>query len=125
MSNPPDRTIRTPKKEAAFLEELSQGNSVAQACRAAEIGRTTAYDWRNADEDFAARWDAAIEEGTDLLEDAAKKRAIDGSDTLMIFLMKGRRPDKYRDNSTVKLQGDPDQPQVLEVRYVNADANAS
>lgn len=66
-------------------------------------------DSRSAGED-------AIETGTDLLEDDVRRRAVDGveeplfhqgkkvgltrkySDTLLIFLLKARRPAKYRDS---------------------------
>jgi hypothetical protein len=35
--------------------------------------------------------------GTDALEDEALRRAKDKSDTLLIFLLKARRPEKYKD----------------------------
>lgn len=46
---------------------------------------------------FAAEWDEAVDEGTDVLEDVAFRRAVDGSDRLLIFLLKARRPEKFRD----------------------------
>lgn len=119
------RTKRTTKKEREsiqekFLSALAQGFSVTNACEAAGIGRTAVYDWRNTDDAFKALWDDAIEQGSDVLEDAARRRALEGitrnkpifhngvqvgteviteySDTLMIFLLKARRPTKYRDN---------------------------
>ncbi len=92
-----NRTTRTPKKRAAFLKALESGESVTKACNAAGIGRRTVYDWRGDDEKFAAEWDDAVETGTDVLEDEAVKRAKDGSDTLLIFMLKARRPDKFKD----------------------------
>lgn len=114
--NPPDRTIRTAEKEDAFLEVLSAGGSVYKAARAAKIGRRTAYEWRDADEEFAKRWALAVEDGVDAMEDEAHRRAVEGvdkpvyyqgaecgyvreySDTLLIFTLKARRPEKYREN---------------------------
>ncbi len=61
--------IRTAIKKRAFLAGLSAGSSVSAACRAADIGRSAAYDWRGADADFTAAWDGAFEDGTDRLED--------------------------------------------------------
>jgi hypothetical protein len=108
---------------ARFLAKLAAGYSIAAACRAERIGRRTAYDWRERDEDFAKAWDAAIEEGSDILEDEARRRAHDGvtkpvyqggalvgvvreySDTLLIFLLKARRPQKFRDNVKVDVSG--------------------
>lgn len=113
-----NRTIRTPEKEAAFLEALTKGLSITAAAKDAGVGRRTAYEWREEDEAFRQIWDDAVEAGTDVLEDEAKRRAADGvdepvfykgdicghvrkySDTLIIFLLKARR-DKYRDSARV------------------------
>lgn len=110
-----NRTKRTPKKEAAFLDALRDGQSVTAACIDAGVSRTTAYGWRDADDAFRTAWDEAVEEGTDRLEDEALRRARDGvnepvyykgrkvgdtrkySDTLTIFLLKARRPDKFKE----------------------------
>lgn len=75
------------------------------ACNVEGIGRRTYYDWRETDPVFAQAADTAIEAGTDVLEDEAKRRAVglSGSDTLLIFLLKARRPDKYRERHTIDL----------------------
>jgi Homeodomain-like domain len=86
------------RKRARFLELLCDGESVVRAAAGAKVGRRTVYDWRNADAEFAREWDEAWEQGTDLLEEVALKRAVNGSDLLLIFLLKGRRPQRYRDN---------------------------
>ena len=78
-----------------FVAELETGASVTEACQTTYIGRSTAYTYRSSDDDFAARWDAAIEMGTDRLEKEAIRRAMDGSDTLMQFLLRGRRRGTY------------------------------
>ena len=104
------QTIRTPKNREAFLDALGEGLSIAAACRRAGISRVAAYAWRNDEEEFRAAWDEAVEEGTDLLEDAAIERARDASDTLMIFLLKARRPDKFKDRAKVEHSGPNDGP---------------
>lgn len=92
-----------------------------QACKAAGIrSRKTAYRHRERYPVFARRWDDAIEDSNDLLETEARRRAHDGvddpvyykderidvvkkySDTLLMFLMKANRPEKYRDNYDIK-----------------------
>jgi hypothetical protein len=106
-----------------FIEALASGASVRGACEAAGIGRRTAYDMRDADEAFRAAWDLAIDEGTDLMEDEAYRRAVHGtakpvyqggkkvgtvqehSDTLMVFMLKARRPEKFKDRGAVELTG--------------------
>ncbi len=93
------RTVRTPEKREKFLTALREAGTVTHACEAAGIGKRTAYDWREADTDFAREWDAVIESVADDLEHEAKRRAIEGSDTLLIFLLKGQRPDKYAERT--------------------------
>lgn len=115
-----NRTKRTPEKGEKFLKTLRQtGGNVSRACKAEGIARRTAYDWRNDDADFAAAWDEAVEAGLDDLEQEAYRRAFRGtrkpvyqggklaghvqeySDTLAIFLLKGGRPNKYRDRQEI------------------------
>lgn len=91
------RTVRTPEKGEKLLAKLAQGLSITAACKAENIGRRTYYDWRADDPTFAQLADDAIEAGTDRLEDLAVKRATTISDTLLIFLLKGRRPEKFKD----------------------------
>lgn len=89
----------TPKKKEIFLTALRNAWSVRKASKRAGISRMTAYRWKGDDEEFSKAWDDAIEEGTDCLEEIAAARAMRGkSDTLLIFLLKGRRPEKYRDH---------------------------
>lgn len=110
------RSHRTPEKDERLLDKLRRGYSVAAACRAEGIGRTSYYERHKDDPAFAKAADDAIEEGTDLLEDIARKRAVapkDASDTLLIFLLKGRRPEKYRDNSTMRHEGPDGGPLVV------------
>jgi hypothetical protein len=85
------------RKRARFLELLAQGNSVAHCARACAIHRTTAYAARAADPDFARAWAEAEEEGVEALEEEARRRALDGSDGLLMFLLKAKRPHVYRD----------------------------
>lgn len=110
-------TNSTAQKTEAFLEALSETASVVKACEISGLSRRTAYNWRDADTDFAAQWDAALTLGTDALEDEAVRRAREGtdkpvfykgeicghirefSDTLLIFMLKARRPEKFRESA--------------------------
>jgi hypothetical protein len=87
-------------KKLIFLRELGQGWSVTKAAELAGVAATsTVYAWRDEDPDFAKEWEAAYNSGTDRLEDNALERAKTDSDVLMIFTLKGRRPEKWRDNT--------------------------
>ena len=104
-------------KRARFLKGLRSGLSIAAAADLAGVARRTVYYRRERDDGFATDWDAAIEDGTDRLEDEAYRRALEGiekpvfyqgkpigrirdySDSLLIFMLKARRGDKFRDQS--------------------------
>lgn len=107
-----------------FLEWLRKGYSVTKACD--QIGITTrqAYVHRNAYDEFAEQWDDALDSGSDLLEDVAVDRAVNGTerpifangvrvgstkehnDNLLMFLLKGRKPEKYRERHDLTSGGE-------------------
>lgn len=112
----------TPEKAEAFFAALAETANVTKACAAIAITRRTAYNWREADPEFAAGWDRAMKAAVLGLEDEAHRRAFEGldkpvfykgsecgavreySDTLAIFLLKAHNPEKYRENSKVELE---------------------
>lgn len=138
------RTTRTPKKDAAFLDALRDGRSITAACIDAGVSRRTAYDWREADDEFRKEWDSAVDEGTDRLEDEAHRRARDGvakpvfqggkrvgtiqeySDTLTIFLLKARRPEKFKERVSAEVSAPGGGPlQIETIRRVIVDPRNS
>lgn len=116
-------TFITPEVIDLFCKELSTTARVDLACKAAGCARSSAYKWRKLHAEFAERWAAAQDEGTSVLEDEMVRRAVDGdadgaskkSDILLIFALKARRPEVYRDNASLRLTGPNDGPvQVAE-----------
>lgn len=95
----------TADKKAAFLAALAETYTVTHAADAAGISRKTAYEWRKEDGDFAAAWDAAQERAVDALEQSVYQKAMAGDVTLSIFMLKGMRPVKYRDNARIEHSG--------------------
>ncbi len=107
----------TPLKKAEFLTALEQTASVTAAALSTGVSRTEWYRTRDEDPQFAADWVLANDRGTDALEDEAVRRAHEGtlkpvyqgkelvghireySDTLLIFTLKARRPEKYRERT--------------------------
>ena len=79
--------------------------NVSASAAASGVDRTTAYTHRRDDPEFAAEWAEALESATDDLEAEARRRAMDSSDTLMIFLLKAHRPDKYREKVHAEITG--------------------
>lgn len=102
-----------------FLRELARVGIVGAACKKAQVGRTTAYKTRDEDAEFAAAWAAALDDAADDMETEAWRRGKAGvlkpvyqggkkvgsvreySDTLLIFMLKGTRPEKYRDRQQI------------------------
>ena len=101
--------------ERAFLEALADTCNVRLACALSNISRSSAYLWRQEDPAFKQRWEEAAKIGAAALEEEAIRRAREGwvepvyyrgevrgevrkySDTLLIFLLKGAMPEKYRE----------------------------
>lgn len=96
---------------------------VSAACKRAGVSRSTAYAERRRNEEFALAWADVEEATTERMEREAQRRAVEGvkrdvlyqgdkvgeelhySDTLMIFLLKARRPHVYRDNVHIQHTG--------------------
>lgn len=106
----------TQAAETAFLEALAEGFSVSAAAGRAGFSRATVYQRRKDNAVFAEAWDNAYEMGSDVLEDEARRRAIEGtdrpvyqggalvglvreySDRLLELMLKARRPDRFREH---------------------------
>ncbi len=108
-------TVPTPKKARAreakdwapaFLTALEDTHLVTESAKRAGIHRDTAYDRRSKDEAFARAWGDVEERSTEIHEQIAVKRAAAGSDLLLMFLLKARRPDVYREHHHVQHAGD-------------------
>ena len=101
----------TPKKKEEFLRHLAKSGVVTHAARCVGISRGHAYLIRDNDDDFKRAWDDAVEQSIDIMILEAKRRAERGtlkpvfyqgvqcgeireySDSLMMFLVKGKRPE--------------------------------
>ena len=118
----------TPRRDwkPAFIEALRATGSVTRAAKYVGRSRNQAYHVRRQSEDFAAQWDDALEEATDLLDAEARRRAVTGtdkpvfykgevvgsitkySDRLLMFLLRAHRPQVFRDGGKVKQPGATD-----------------
>ena len=86
-----------------FLEASTLTGNVRLAASAARIDRSTPYHLAARDAAFAAAWAAAEENAIDLLEAEARRRALAGSDGLLMFLLRAHRPERYRESLDVRL----------------------
>ncbi len=118
-------------KKRAFLSAYAGCMTVTHAAEAAKITRRTHYKWLEKDSEYATAFGQAKEEASDHLESEARRRAVDGveekiyhkgevvgtklnySDTLLIFLLKGVLPHKYRDRVDMAHTGTVTLEQIL------------
>jgi hypothetical protein len=127
------RTDRTPSTRARprarrgwktkFTAALAESCNVTAACDAAGVARSSAYEARTKDREFAKAWDDALEQGVDTLELEARRRAVDGvarpvyqggklvgaervySDTLLQFLLRAHRPERFSERYRIEHAG--------------------
>ena len=133
------KKIKHPKKRA-FLEAYAHVGRITYACKAADIGRTTHWKWMHNDPAFAAAFEKARAIAADLMEDEAHRRAVEGvaqpifykgkmvmegegkdskpacimkySDRLLMFLLAGARPDRYKQRAYSEQSGNNTGPEI-------------
>lgn len=113
-----------------FLERLRATGNIAQSCKDTGISRGSITYLRARDKDFITAMDEAHDDAMDMLEEEARRRAVEGdrsyrfnikgdplihpetgkpyyevqrSDRLLITLLQAGRPDKFRDRPVVSI----------------------
>lgn len=99
-----------------FFEALEETGNISGSAKHAKIAPRTVYNHRKRDKAFAKKIEESLEVGADRLEAVARARAEKSSDVLLIFLLKGLRPEKYRENYKHEVAGPGGGP--IEVRLV-------
>jgi hypothetical protein len=111
------------EKKAVFLAAFRENGNIKMSANIAEIDRTAVYKWLEHDPEFLTAFGLAKKDAVESLEAEAHRRATEGvrkekpifyegrevgmvieteySDTLLIFLLKGAAPEKYRENIAV------------------------
>jgi transposase len=132
----------TDENKEIVLAMLANGATYAAAAAAVGAHRRTIMKWADADEEFALRWNDAIEEGIDRLEQEAIRRARDGvkrpvfymgqivgyvqeySDSLLKFLLEAKRPAVYRVRN-INVMAPDGGDGALEVRWREPESHGS
>lgn len=78
-----------------FLVVFAETGTITHACEAVGVARKTVYNARQKDEAFGLAFADADEAVTEGLERECIRRALEGSDRLLEFILKARRPEKY------------------------------
>ena len=97
----------------AFFHHLGRTGSVTVAANRAQLRRSTLYERRQNDEEFAERWAQALDLSVERLQDNAMNRAMNGTEKpvyrngqkvgsvrhydnkLLQFLLRAHRPEVY------------------------------
>lgn len=121
------------KKKASFLDAFERTATIDGAARAIGIARQTHYQWMAKDPDYAIAYARADEVATERLEQEARRRAMIGteepvfhrgkvcghvrkySDVLLIFLLKARRPETYRERFEHRVSEKEQKPLVIDL----------
>lgn len=110
-----------------FIAALKVTPVIVTACKRAGVSRSRAYTVRGENPDFAAAWQAALEDGIDEVEQAAIEVALTGDEEMTCkyrpdgslesctlrrwrsrghqdraLILKANRPEKYRDRYEVR-----------------------
>lgn len=103
------------KSQTAFLAAYEECGNITAAAKMADMDRKNHYKWLKEDDSYLDQFEAAHQIYVDNMEAEARRRAVEGtevpiyymgrqvghkkifSDTLLIFLLKGELPDKYKE----------------------------
>ena len=88
-----------------FIEAFRESGIISQALMYAGINRTVLRAGLEKDKDFLEEFHDAKADAIDSLETEAVRRAKDGSDQLLMFLLKSHRPEVYRENHKIEVSG--------------------
>jgi hypothetical protein len=102
-------------RQAAFLAALACTGRISRAASAVPMARDLHYRWLRDDPGYKALFQETMERAADAWEEEAARRAVEGtvkpvfcqgkrcggireySDGLLQFLLRGARPEKYRE----------------------------
>lgn len=109
------------RRQTVFLSVFRETGNLTRAAEAAKVARRQHYEWVKESEEYREAFADAQEAATDTLEAEARRRALEGveeatgwyqgqpggyvrrySDTLLIFLLKGHRSERFKDRSQVE-----------------------
>lgn len=106
-------------KQAEFLKVFAEVGTISMAAETCQMSRTNHYRWMEDDPEYPHAFEEAKKIAVDRLVSEARRRALEGveepvyyqgkqvggvvkySDGLLMFLIKGEMPEKYRERYEV------------------------
>ncbi|MEQ1753593.1 MAG: hypothetical protein ABL973_05620 [Micropepsaceae bacterium] len=113
VSTPTEKSDGPGAAELEFMDLISQGLAVGEACLRAGVSRASMYRRRNSEYPFRVLWDEALEIAADRLEEEADRRGFSGweesvyykgsavgvrkrySDRMLMFRLRALKPGRY------------------------------
>lgn len=83
----PTASQRKVERKRVFVELMASGCSFTEAAEGVGVNRVTAFRWKQEDPEFAQACRTALRIGVDVLKAEAERRALKGSDKLLMFLL--------------------------------------
>jgi len=136
---PRECTKFSPKRQKLFLDLLKSGESASIAAQKCHISVRNAYRLREKNAKFAKLWSESVDYCVESAETELRRRAVDGvdvpvffkgektgtkkefSDQLLLAYLRANRPEKYRDRSEVRHEGEVRTMIILEGRALPAE----
>jgi transposase len=98
----PEETLT--ERQEIFLAFVEGGARYNEAAEEAGVHRVTAWRWR-ADPAFMKRYEAARKASVSKLKREAERRAMAGSDRLLIFLLCAYAPEEFQERQVIDHRG--------------------
>jgi hypothetical protein len=98
----PEETLT--ERQEIFLGYVEGGARYNEAAEETGVHRVTAWRWR-ADPSFMKRYEAARKASVAKLKREAERRAMAGSDRLLIFLLCAYAPEEFQERQVIDHRG--------------------
>jgi transposase len=92
------------ERQEIFLAHIEGGARYSEAAEETGVHRFTAWRWKQ-DPDFAQRYQAARKASVTKLKREAERRAMAGSDRLLIFLLCAYAPEEFQERQVLDHRG--------------------
>ena len=98
--------VKPVKKMDTFIKLLEESGNITLSAKSAKVSTPTLYYYRESDEKFRLSWETAMERWSDKMESEAfaligeqfKEKDYKSNPALLIFLLKGAKPNKYQEH---------------------------
>ncbi len=100
----PAPEITLSERQEIFLACIEGGARYNEAAEETGVHRVTAWRWK-ADPDFLRRYEAARKASVTRLKREAERRAMAGSDRLLIFLLCSYAPEEFQERHVLDHRG--------------------